>query len=269
LETIAANLRIGVNTRERADWRSIMKARDAMTPRVITVTADAPIEDAVRLMLQNKISGLPIVDAQGKLIGIVTEGDFLRRAETGTERKRSPWLAFFANPNKLAREFVHAHGRRVEDVMTCDVWTATEDTPLEEVVTLMEKHRVKRVPVMGDGKLVGIISRANLLHALAGLAREASPVAQSDQTIRDRVLAELESRRWAPIDVTVRNGIVELWGVVFAAGQRDAARVAAENVPGVKSVQSHIVWVEPMSGMAISDPEDAAKGGPASTSNAA
>jgi CBS-domain-containing membrane protein len=236
-----------------------MKAKDVMTPHVITVAPDASILEALRLMLQNKISGLPVVDKNGDLAGIVTEGDFLRRTETGTERKRPRWVEFVLGPGTLAKDYVHSHARRIDEVMTADVQTITEDCELDDVVALMEKHRIKRIPVVRGNALVGIVSRANLLHALATLSREVTPNPKTDQTIRDSVLAELDRQSWAPrhmIDVVVRNGVVELWGTVIDPEQRDAARVAAETVPGVKAVKCHIVWVEPMSGMAFSDPED-------------
>jgi CBS domain-containing protein len=236
-----------------------MKAKDVMTPNVITVAPDASILDALRLMLTHKISGLPVVDRYGNLAGMVTEGDFLRRAETGTERKRPRWVEFLLGPGTLARDYAHSHARRIDEVMTADVWTVTEDADLEEVVTLMEKRRVKRVPVVRGHALIGIVSRANLLHALATLSREVTPSPKTDEAIRAGVLAELDRRSWAPrhmVDVVVRNGVVELWGTVIDPQQRDAVRVAAETVPGVKSVKCHIVWVEPMSGMAFADPED-------------
>jgi len=245
-----------------------MKAKDVMTHHVITVAPDASILQALRLMLQHKISGLPVVDNKGTLAGIVTEGDFLRRAETGTERKRPRWLEFLVGPGTLANDYVHSHARRVDEVMTCDIQTIAEEAPLEEVVALMEKHRIKRVPVMRGAELVGIVSRANLLHALASIAGEVSPGPKTDETIRDGVLAELDRQVWAPrrlVDVIVRNGVVELWGTVFDAGTRDAVRVAAENVSGVQAVKSHIVWIEPMSGMAFSDPEDDAHEADAAT----
>ena len=236
-----------------------MKAKDVMTQNVIIVAPDASILEALRLMLQHKISGLPVIDKKGNLIGIVTEGDFLRRTETGTKRKRPRWLEFLVGPGRLAKDYVHSHARRVDEVMTFNVQTIAEDTPLDDIVALMEKHRIKRLPVMRGSELVGIISRANLLRALAGLVGEVSPGPKTDEIIRDGVLAELNRESWAPkhlIDVIVRNGVVDLWGTVIDPAQRDAARVAAEAVPGVKAVKCHIVWVEPMSGMAFSDPEE-------------
>jgi CBS domain-containing protein len=236
-----------------------MNAQVVMTRHVISVAPDASILEALRLMLGNEISGLPVVDQNDKLLGIVTEGDFLRRAETGTERRRPRWLEFLLGPGMIASDYVHSHARRVDEVMTSDVWTVTEEAPLGDIVALMEKHRIKRLPVMRGDELVGIVSRANLLRALAGVAGEIAPGPKTDETIRDRVLAELQAQSWTPhdmIDVIVRNGVVELWGTVLDARQRDAARVATETVPGVKAVKSHIVWVEPMSGMSFSDPED-------------
>jgi hypothetical protein len=210
-------------------------------------------------MLDNRISGLPVVDSNGNLAGIVTEGDFLRRSETGTERRRPRWVEFLLGPGTLAKDYVHAHARRIDEVMTDDVKTIAEDADLGDVVALMEKHRIKRLPVVRGNTLVGIVSRANLLHALASLARETGPNPGTDEAVRADVLAELDRQSWAPrhmIDVVVRNGIVELWGTVIDPGQRDAARVAAETVPGVRAVKCHIVWVEPMSGMAFCDPQD-------------
>jgi CBS domain-containing protein len=236
-----------------------MKAKDVMTEHVITVAPDSSIVEALQLMLQNKISGLPVVDTCGSLVGIVSEGDFLRRSETGTERRHPRWVEFILGPGTIAKDYVHSHARRIDEVMTAVVETVGEETGLEDVVTLMEKCRVKRVPVMRGTKLVGIVSRANLLHALATLAREIKPGAKSDETIRAAVMAELDRQSWAPrhmIDVVVRNGVVELWGTVIDPDQRDAARVVAETVPGVKAVKCHIVWVEPMSGMVFSDPSD-------------
>jgi CBS domain-containing protein len=236
-----------------------MKAKDVMSRNVISVAPDASILEALRLMLLNKISGLPVITKSGQLVGIVTEGDFLRRTETGTERKRPHWLEFIVSPGRLAREYVHSHGRSVEEVMTFRVETVSENTELEDVVTLMEKRRIKRIPVMRGDELVGIISRANLLRALASIAREIPEGSKTDESIRDRVLSELDRQSWAPkqmIDVTVRNAAVELWGTVLSPEQRDAVRVAAENVPGVKAIKSHVAWVEPVSGMAFPDPED-------------
>src|SRR5579864_9707198 len=157
-----------------------MRVKDVMTPNVVCVGADEPVLKAARLMLQNRISGLPVIDKDGELVGIVTEGDFLRRSELGTQRQRPKWLEFIVGPGKLAEDYVHASGRKVEEIMTPEPCVVGEDVALEHVVELMERRRIKRLPVVRDGRLVGIVSRANLMHALASLAGEAQPSAGPD-----------------------------------------------------------------------------------------
>jgi CBS domain-containing protein len=231
-----------------------MKAGDIMSARVVSISPDAGVLEAVRLMLQNHISGLPVIDASGALVGVVTEGDFLRRAETGTERKRPRWLEFLVGPNRLAEEYVESHARKVGEVMTREPITITEDTPLDEIVQVMERRRIKRVPVVRGTQVVGIVSRSNLMHAVATLGRTAPPPAQSDAAIRKQLLDEFQKQFWAPaalIDVSVKDGVVELWGTILEGAQGEAIKVCAENIPGVKSVVSHLTWIEPMSGMVI------------------
>src|SRR6266508_3583692 len=152
-----------------------MQVKDLMPSPVISVEPDASIWLAVRIMLQRRISGLPVIDKDGRLVGMVTEGDFLRRAETGTERRRPRWLEFLVGPGRLADEYTHSHARKVGEIMTTKPLTVTEETPLEEVVKVMEKRQIKRLPVVRGNEVVGIVSRANLVHALAGLAREVKP----------------------------------------------------------------------------------------------
>jgi CBS domain-containing protein len=237
-----------------------MLAGDVMTPEVISVGPEASAMQAIALMLKHDISGLPVVDASGALVGIVTEGDFLRRAELGTQRRRPRWLEFLIGPGRLASEYVHACGRKVSEIMTPDPCAVTEATPLAEVVQLMERRRIKRVPVTRGCALVGIVSRANLLRALAKLARESKTVATNDAEIRERVLAELRKQLWAPldmIDVIVRDRTVELRGTITEERARQAFIVAAENVAGVKAVRDHLVWVEPVSGMVVIPEETA------------
>ena len=157
-------------------------------------------------------------------------------------------------PGRLASEYVQTSGRKVHDVMTAQVRTVTEDAPLEEIVHLMERHQINRVLVVRDGKLVGIVTRANLLHALATVAAETKPGPASDTSIRERLYAELKSQRWAPvglINVVVRNGVVHLSGTLLDERQRGAIRVAAERIPGVKAIEDHLVWVDPVSGMVM------------------
>lgn len=236
-----------------------MKAKDVMTHRVISIESNANILQAARLMLQSRISGLPVVDGSGNLVGVVTEGDFLRRSETATERKRPRWLEFLLGSGRLADDFVHSHGRKVEEIMTPHPRTITESAPLSEIVQMMEKYRIKRLPVVRGPRLVGIVSRANLLHALASVARDIKPVAGGDEAIRAQLLKELDKQKWAPaalINIVVRNGIVELCGSITDERQRAALTVMAENISGVKSVRDHLVWVEPMSGLLLYSPED-------------
>ena len=234
-----------------------MKAQDVMTLGVISVQSNASVMRAVQLMLQNEISGLPVVDDKGSLVGIVTEGDFLRRGELGTQRKRPRWLEFLVGPGRLAEEYVHACGRKVDEIMTPDPYTVSVDTPVDEIVRLMEKHRIKRLPVVEDGKPVGMVSRANLLAALASASREVTAPATSDVAIWERISAKCAKQPWAPeINVIVKHGIVELRGAITDERERQAFIVAAENVPGVKAVRDHLVWVDAMSGMAFLSQED-------------
>jgi CBS domain-containing protein len=235
-----------------------MRAHQIMTRSVVTVTPDTSIVDAANLMLQRHVSGLPVVDAAGKLVGIVSEGDFIRRSEIGTQRKRGRWLSFILGPGKAASDFVQEHGRRVEEVMTKDPLTITEDTALAEIVDLMEKNNVKRLPVVRADRIVGIVSRANLLQAVAGLAREVPDPTADDDHIRNRVIDTLEKNEWCPfgLSVMVRDGIVHLSGVITEERARQASVVAAENVEGVKKVHDHLCWVDTMSGVYINSPED-------------
>jgi CBS domain-containing protein len=194
-----------------------MLAGDVMTRKVISVASDASAMQAGALMLKHQISGLPVVDSSGILLGIISEGDFLRRAELGTQRRRPRWLAFLISPGRLASEYVHACGRRVKEIMTPNPYTVTEATPVTEVVQLMERHRIKRVPVVCGRRLVGIVSRADLLRALARLARATETIAINDAEIREHVMAELRRQSWAPLDlinVIVRDRIVELQGTI-------------------------------------------------------
>lgn len=236
-----------------------MLAQEIMTRSVVTVRRDSSLQDAVTAMLDYGLSGLPVVDDGGRPVGMLSEGDLLRRSELGTERKRPRWLAFLASPGRLAEEYTHTHGRLVADVMTDKVYSVAPDTPLQEVVQLMERHRIKRVPVLENGLLVGIISRANLLRALA-LAAPALPAGnRSDEEIRQRLARELASTAWAPrymVDHVVQNGVVHLYGTILDEREREAICVAARNTPGVKEVHDHMVWCEPVSGAVLGLPAE-------------
>jgi CBS domain-containing protein len=236
-----------------------MRAHQIMTRPVYSVLPEATIAEAANIMLQRHISGLPVVDAAGKLVGIVSEGDFIRRSEIGTQRKRSRWLKFLLGAGEAATDFVHEHGRKISEVMTRDPLTITEDTTLEEIATSMETNGVKRLPVMRESKLVGIVSRANLLQAVASLSREIPDPTADDDHIRKRIIDSLQKNDWCPfgLSVVVRDGIVHLSGVITEERSRQAAIVGAENVSGVKKVHDHLCWVDTMSGMYLESPEDA------------
>ncbi|MBX9645763.1 MAG: CBS domain-containing protein [Xanthobacteraceae bacterium] len=235
-----------------------MRAHQIMTRSVITVTPDDTILAAAKLMLERHVSGLPVVDTAGKLVGIVSEGDFIRRSEIGTQKKRGRWLKFLLGAGEAATEYVHEHGKKISEVMTRDPITITEDTPLDEIVTSMETNGVKRLPVMNGTKLVGIVSRANLLQAVAGLARDIPDPTADDDHIRNRIMAAVDKNDWSPfgLNVIVRDGIVHLSGVITEERSRQAAVVAAENVAGVRKVHDHLCWVDTMSGMYLESPED-------------
>jgi CBS domain-containing protein len=235
-----------------------MRAHQIMTRSVISVTPDTGIVEAANIMLKHHVSGLTVVDDTGQLVGVVSEGDFIRRSEIGTGRKRGRWLRFILGPAKSATDFVHEHGRKVSEVMTASVVTITEDTALADIVDLMERNNVKRLPVVRGDKVVGIVSRANLLQAVAGLAREVADPTADDDHIRMRIIDAMEKNDWCPfgLNVIVRDGIVHLSGVVTQERVREAAIVAAENVEGVKKVHDHLCWVDTMSGTYLNSPED-------------
>lgn len=237
-----------------------MRAHQIMTHNVVTVAPQTPITEAAEIMLQHHVSGLPVVNETGKLVGVISEGDFLRRAEIGTQRKRDRWLQWFVSPGRLADEFVHERGRKVGELMTSEPITVTEDTRLGDLVALMEKHQIKRLPVLRGDKLVGIVTRSNLVHAVAGLARDVPDPTADDDHIRERVVRTIEGSDWRPLGltVTVRNGIVDLNGIIVDERSRQAAIVAAENVTGVKTVHDHLCWVDGYSGYYVGSPEDEA-----------
>jgi CBS domain-containing protein len=235
-----------------------MIASDVMTRNVISVPPDATVAQAVELMLERGISGLFVVDATGTLTGIVTEGDLLRRDELGTERRRSWWLRMIASPGRQAADFTRTHGRRVADVMTHDVISVQSTAALQEIVALMEEHRIKRVPVLEVDRVVGVVSRADLLRALSVAAREhGAEAAADDSGIRAHILDVLAHESWAPkttLNVTVVNGVVDLWGTIGNDQERRAICVIAENAPGVKKVIDHLVFVEAYTGTVIEAP---------------
>ncbi|MGH6923288.1 MAG: CBS domain-containing protein [Propylenella sp.] len=221
-----------------------MFARDLMTRDVIAVRPDTSIRDVAQILLSHRISAVPVTDAKGSLLGIVSEGDLLRRAETGTERRRSWWLDLLASPDERAREYIKSHAAHVRDVMTKNVITVTEETPVSEIATFLEEKRIKRVPVVRDGRVVGIVSRADLLRGIA--TAKLDQTAPGDEAIRAAIVKRLREeagvRDWL-MNVTVSGGVVHMWGGVRSEAERRAARVAAETVSGVRAVEDHLTVV--------------------------
>lgn len=238
-----------------------MRAHQVMTRNVITVTPETTIAEAASRMLQNHISGLPVLDDAGELVGIVSEGDFLRRFEIGTQRRRPKWLEFLVGPGKQAADFVHERGRKIGEVMTRDPVTVGEETALDELVQLMETKHIKRLPVVQDGRLTGIITRANLMRAVVNLAQDVPDPTANDDHIRARITRLLMEADWRPaaLEVTVRDGVVHLHGLIIDERARQACKVAAENVEGVKEVHDHLCYVDTWSGFYLESPEDVAR----------
>jgi len=227
-----------------------MRAMDVMTTNVITVVPDTSVQALATLLSERGISGVPVVDKDGRLVGIVSEGDLLHRAETGTERRtqrrRSRWLDTFAADQEAARDYVKAHGRSVQEIMTREVISVSDTTELADIATLLETKRIRRVPVVRDGKLVGIVSRANLVRALAMMKNQPTIDADNDdRTIRQKLLTELQGHEWVHMwgaDILVRDRVVHLWfSDDRSEDERQAVRIAAENITGVRQVQEHIV----------------------------
>lgn len=235
-----------------------MRAHQIMTKDVITVTPHTTIEEAAKIMLKTRISGLPVLDDAGRLVGIVSESDFLRRSEIGTGRNRPSWLQFFLGAGTVASEFVRERGRKVRDVMTPDPITVDEETPLEDLVRLMEKNDIKRVPVMSGKILNGIVARSNLLQAVASIVHEIPDPTADDDHIRDRILRTVNKTDWRPIgfEVAVRKGVVHLHGIITTDQAHQATIVAAENTAGVKEVHDHLCFVDTYSGFYVESPED-------------
>lgn len=218
-----------------------MQARDVMTTQVVTVTPDTDVVEIAKRLLESGISGVPVVERDGRIVGIVSEGDLMRRSESDTERRSSWWLSLLVLPEQKASEYVKIHGRHAADVMTRRVITVNDDASLREVAEILEKHRIKRVPVVRSDKLVGVVSRANLLHGLVAQQSGASPSVDDwkIKTAVEKGLADAGVRAQL-LNVVVSGGVVHVWGVVVTRKEQAAAQVAAENAPGVKEVRVNI-----------------------------
>lgn len=237
-----------------------MQVREIMTPYVISVSPDATVAQAIQIMLDRHISGLLVVDGASRLVGIMTEGDLLRRSELGTAPRRPRWLQFLLSPGRLAEEYEAANGRLVKDVMTRDVVTVEETTRVEDVLELMQAHGIKRVPVMLGQHPIGVVSRADFLRALGTALRDhPTPPNRDDAAILRDIQALFESTTWVPkalVEPSVENGKVTLRGSILDERERGALRVAVETVPGVRAVEDRLTWVEPMSGLVLLSPEE-------------
>lgn len=219
-----------------------MNASGIMTRDVISVGPETPVREIATMMLERRISGVPVVDAERRVLGIVSEGDLIRRPEIETDHAPTGWLSLFLSDEERSRDFVKSHGRVAREVMTKPATCVALETPLDEVVRLMERHRVKRLPVVDNGKLVGLVTRADLLRTLVS-RRPAAPVASSDQDVRERIDAMLRHEDWATsafVNVQVEDGVAHLWGTVESASQREALILAVRGVSGVKDVQPHL-----------------------------
>jgi len=221
-----------------------MRARDIMTETVHTIGPDATVAELAALLLSQRISGAPVLDERRRLVGIVSEGDLLRRAEIGTDPRRSWWLTLFTDPDRMAREYVKSHGKLVREIMTTDVVTVREDTPIAEVAALLERRAIKRVPVMRRGRVVGVISRANLVQGLVshGPPRPARSAA-GDRVLRERLVRRIRAQPWAGsaiVNVLVAKQVAHLWGLVRSEDERRALVTAAELVDGIKAVEDHL-----------------------------
>jgi CBS domain-containing protein len=233
---------------------AIMNASDVMVSRVITVKPDDTVQDVAALLLVNQISAAPVLDGSGDLVGIISEGDLLRRCEGDSDHGRPWWLKLLVGRMSLAAEFVKQHGTKVADIMTREVVCAEPDTPVVDIANMLESHRIKRVPIVRDGKIVGIVSRANLIQALAvcrNRSLESHPT--SDAELRTTLISRLKAEPWVRpslINVTVTDGTVDLWGIVDSPVEKQALRIAIEDTPRVKGVNDHVL-VRSASSMAV------------------
>jgi CBS domain-containing protein len=235
-----------------------MKVRDVMTTDIRTVGPDETIDAAIAIMTGRRVSGVPVVDGAGMLVGILTEGDLLRRVEIGTSgHARLLFLDLLLGTGREAVEYVRTHSRRVSDLMTAPVMTVTEEDRLREVVPLMERRHIRRVPVVRDGRLVGIVSRSDLIAALGRKLAAFPPPSATDAEIAARVRQELQSVHWlgrsSSVGVRVEHGVATLEGIINDERLRDAIRVAAQNVPGVTAIRDKITFIEPFTGAILPD----------------
>jgi len=221
-----------------------MKAQDFMTRDVVAVHPDTPVYGVAARMAEKRISGVPVVDEAGKLIGIVSESDLMRRSELGTEVKRKWWLSLFTDPDQIARDYTQSHALKVADVMSPSVVSVTEDTTLKDVAATFDGKRIKRLPVVRDGKLVGMLTRSDLVRALASFQPIDSAAALDDASIYADLTRRMAQQAWVDplyLNITVTKGVVELRGFIPTEEQRRALRIVVERTPGVRGVDDRLV----------------------------
>ena len=226
-----------------------MKVKEVMTRCVISITPESSIAQAISRMINHGVSGMPVIDADGRLAGIITESDFLRRVETSTEAPRPRWVELLLGAGSDAEDYARSHGRLVRDVMSTKVITTTPDTSLGDLVTLMEENTVKRIPVIEAGAVVGIVSRSDLMTAVAERFHDIKPHPASDHAIRTKIITNMKQQTWAPlhsVKILVREGVVELQGIIYDERQRHALQVLVQNIDGVKQVCDKLTCVQPL-----------------------
>lgn len=237
----------------------MLTAGQLMKQPVISIHSDEPIHGAIELMLRNGISGLPVVGVHGELLGILTEGDLLRRAEIGTAKVRPHWLAFLVGPGKLADEYTHSHSQKVSDVMSTDVIHAEQTASLESLVSLMQAKHIKRIPIVENDHVIGVVGRADLLRAISNAFSAIPGTNFSDSDIKSRLWSELWGTEWAPcstISIDVTDGAVTLGGIITDGRERGALCSAASNIAGVKCVHDRMTWVDLTTGTVIDEGSD-------------
>jgi CBS domain-containing protein len=221
-----------------------MRAIDVMVREVVTVRPDTDVADAVKLLAAHDVSALPVVDGEGNLLGILSEADLIHRAEIGTEKHRPWWLEAVTGASRLAEEFAKSHGKKVGEIMTSGAISVSEDTPLSEIAALFEQKQIKRVPVVKDGKLIGIVSRSNLVQALATVVGRMDQHDETDRQIRLELQSRLQQQSWTDFgsrNITVSDRVIHLWGLVGSEAERKALLALAENVPGVARVSDEMI----------------------------
>ncbi len=233
-----------------------MTVAELMTRQVVAIDPETSLVQAIRLMTQHRISGLPVVGPGERVVGILTEGDFLRRVEVGTAEDSGTWLRRLFMPGRAAEDYVLRHGRKVSDVMTTAVVTVTDDTPLPDAVALMQRHNVKRLPVLRNGRLCGVISRADIVRKVGEVLAGAA-VSADDGAIQTAIVDAMNREAWARntmVTIAVKDGVVQIDGCLFDPNERNALGVLAETVAGVKKVENRVVCIEPYMGTVIYDP---------------